>query len=203
MALFGGSNNALKDMIKQQRRAANEMARRVAAGSAEIDFALRGYNDDYWKDRQRLYADDLLAQLERQRDDAYEQAAKNLAERGLTSSSIADNIYSKLAGAHLFGRQQAAAQAYSNVLAEKQMLQQRRAQLLAMLQQGMAPRVAAQEAASLAQSMQGLMPTAMADVFAGVLRGLMPAILAEMRGFRGTGLGWFRPPTSSMYQVRS
>jgi hypothetical protein len=170
-------------MLRDQRRAVNQQARTFARGVADIDFALRGYNDDYWREREKLYADQLFGQLDRQADDAYAQAIKGLAARGLSSSSVADNVYGKLAAQMLAGRRRAASQAVSAVQGEKQSLEQQRAALVQALAGGqMGPLSVAQQASSLAQSAQAPAWLALGNMFAGVLQGIAPAVYAQARG---------------------
>lgn len=193
MGLF--SDNSASRMLRDQRRAVNQQARTFARGVADIDFALRGYNDDYWREREKFYADQLFGQLDRQADDAYAQAIKGLAARGLSSSSVADNVYGRLAAQMLAGRRRAASQAVSSVQGEKQSLEQQRAALVQALAGGqMGPLSVAQQASSLAQSAQAPAWLALGNMFAGVLQGIAPAVYAQARGI---------PVFSSLFGGRS
>ena len=190
MGLFG-SSSGFNDLLREQRRAANAQARTMARGISEIDYALRGYDEPYWRSRRDLYAEQWLGQADDAARDAYERAIKMLASRGLSTSSVADRALAELSGAHLAARREAANKAYDAVERERQALEARRAGLVGMLGAGYDPAMAAAKAREMAvagRSLEAGPLPGLAGMFAGILQSLVPVAYAEARGFPGLGL---------------
>jgi hypothetical protein len=140
---FSSSNNSISQLQQQQTAALNQ-------GGANIQKAYQGFTPQFYQGVSNAYIDQANPQLASQYRATGQNLDYNLADRGITNSSAAQNLGSSLQSALAQGQQQVANQGQQAAQNLQQQVANQESQLYGELQTSQNPSAIGQSAANLA-----------------------------------------------------
>ena len=131
---------------------ADEAARqaRIKQGTQSIDKSFGGFDDNFYKGRERAFVNNAIPQLNGQFVDTQRNLTYNLARQGLTASSEAARNAGELQRQYNDNRAQIAAQGMDYANETRNQVEQNRSELLAQLNATSDPAAAASSAVNRA-----------------------------------------------------
>ena len=200
MCLSAPKDNSA-EIARQQE---NERQSRITTGTAKVNDAFGGFNDDYYAGIGKSYLDYYNPQLDRQYNRAREQLTYSLADSGNLDSSAAARKFGDLTADYGVQKQTIANQAESEKQAFKGNVEQNRSDLLGQLESGAGVDTTATSALARASSLtRPAQYSPLGDLFAQYTGAARTNAALQGAGYPGAGGIRTQQPSVSTSTVKT
>ena len=186
------------------RAAESERQRNIDEGTARVNSAFTGFNDDFYNSRAKDYSDFYLPQLEQQKKDANSKIVYDLARGGNLDSSIGAKTIGDFTQKYIDAKGQVAEGAQGAAQQARGDVEQNRSDLIRLLQGGAGIEDTATSAnARVQQLTQPPAYSPLVDLFANFTGQLANSAALQSQGYPGIPITQTKTssPSSSVVSV--